>query len=184
MWLRGSVTYPDSSAQYSYDAVGNRLLRDGQAVQSLFDAANRLLEDEEFTYTYDANGNLTQKVDKTTAGTTAYIYDTENQLTRIDFPDAMIAEYAYDGLGRRIEKDVDGVVTRYVYDGEDIFLEFEFDGTNAFVSRYSHGDRVDQPLSLERAGQGDFFYGADHLGSIRLLTDDLGAVVNTYEYDS
>ncbi|MDA2924133.1 RHS repeat protein [Acidobacteria bacterium AH-259-L09] len=32
--------------------------------QAIFDAANRLLEDEEFTYTYDANGNLIQKTDK------------------------------------------------------------------------------------------------------------------------
>jgi RHS repeat-associated protein len=76
---------------------------------------------------------------------------------------------------------VGGVKTRYVYDGEDIALEF--DGNNALVARYSHGDEVDQPLAVERGGQ-RFFYHANHQGSVRQLTDATGAVVNQYDYDA
>ena len=119
------------------------------------DDANRLTEDDSFCYAYDANGNLTAKTEKVagacTGGVTAYGYDIGNKLTQIDFPDFTTATYAYDGLGRRIEKDVDGVITRYVYDGEDIVMEF--DGAGTLLARYSHGDRTDQPLSVERAGQ-------------------------------
>ena len=56
--------------------------------------------------------------------------------------------YRYDGLGRRIEKDVDGVISRYVYDAEDILLEY--DGTNTLIARYAHGPGIDDPAMLER----------------------------------
>ena len=76
---------------------------------------------------------------------------------------------------------MDGAITAYVYDGADIALEF--DGAGALLARYSHGDRVDQPLTMERGGQ-SYFYHTDHLGSIRLVTDAAGAVVNSYDYDA
>ena len=59
----------------------------------------------------------------------------------------------------------------------------EFDGAGALLARYSHGDRVDQPLTIQRGGQ-SYFYHTDHLGSIRLVTDAAGAVVNSYDYDA
>ena len=46
-------------------------------------------------------------------------------MIQITFSDTMPATYKYDGLGRRIEKDVDGTITRFVYDGEDIALEYD-----------------------------------------------------------
>ena len=46
-------------------------------------------------------------------------------MIQIDFPGGTSATYKYDGLGRRIEKDVDGTITRFVYDGEDIALEYD-----------------------------------------------------------
>jgi len=49
---------------FTYDALGNRLLRDGQSVAATFDAANRLTEDEDFCYAYDLNGNLGTKTAK------------------------------------------------------------------------------------------------------------------------
>ena len=134
--------------------VGNRTASHLSA-SHVTDSANRLTEDDSFCYTYDANGNLTDKTAKVagvcTGGVTAYGYDIGNKLTQIDFPDLTVATYAYDGFGRRIEKDVDGVITRYVYDGEDIVMEF--DGVSTLLARYSHGDQTDQPLSVERARQ-------------------------------
>ncbi len=76
------------------------------------------------------------------------------------------ANYKYDGLGRRVEKEVINVgttVTRYVYDNEDILLEL--DGSNNIVARYTHGPGIDEPLILENASA-SFFYHADGLGSI------------------
>ncbi len=178
--------------------TGNRIQKDGDIQNAVFDAANRLLEDSLFTYIYDNNGNLTQKTEKGTSQTTAYTYDAENQLIRIDFPNGDTAEYRYDGLGRRIEKSlVSGLqseVIRYLYDGEDILLEL--DGANTLKARYTHGSGIDEPLIMERLKEGtgsdvlpvpsfeSFFYLSDGLGSITELTDSAGAVVESYLYDS
>ena len=130
---------------------------------------------------YDNNGNLIQKTDKTTLETTAYTYNAENQLICIDFSDGTYAEYKYDGLDRRIEKNVNGGIVRYVYDGEDILLEY--DDTNTLTARYTHGLRVDEPLIMDRASQ-SYFYHVDALGSITALTDVSGNIAQTYIYDS
>ena len=186
------VAAPDET--FGYDPVGNRLNRDGQVVDSTFDAANRLIEDEQFCYAYDLNGNLASKTAKVagacTGGVTTYTFDIENRLVRIDFAGGGFAEYRYDGLGRRIEKDVNGAVTRYVYDGSNILLEY--DGLNVLVARYTHGPGIDDPVMLERdldsSGTFEpaetFFYHADGLGSVTELTDSTGAVARTLVYDS
>ena len=71
--------------------------------------------------------------------------------------------------------------SRSLYDGEDILLEY--DGANVLQARYSHGQRTDQPLGIERGATLAFFQ-ADHLGSIRQVTNAAGSVVNAYDYDS
>jgi RHS repeat-associated protein len=94
------------------------------------------------------------------------------------------ANYKYDGLGRRVEKEVISVgttVTRYVYDNEDILLEL--DGSNTILARYTHGPGIDEPLIMEKGGQG-FFYQADGLGSITEITDSAGAIKQRYTYSS
>ena len=57
------------------------------------------------------------------------------------------------------------------------------------VRRYTHSANVDEPLQVETftaAGSFDaaFTYHADHLGSVRYLTDSSGTIVNAYDYDS
>ena len=172
---------------FNYDAIGNRLRRDGQTADAAFDSTNRLLQDVQFTYRYDNNGSLIQKTEKATGKITRYTFDAENQLTQIqEFPNASLPAaktvmYRYDGLGRRIEKNVDGVVTRYVYDLEDILLEF--DGSNKFLAKYTHGPGIDESVSMERNGQ-SFFYHIDGLGSIVDLTNSTGAIAQAYVYNS
>ncbi len=166
---------------FNYDPLGNRLQRDGETIDSTIGQANQLLNDATFAYIYDNNGNLVQKTDKSTNETTDYIYDAENRLIRINLPGGNVAQYRYDGLGRRIEKDVDGSITRYVYDNEDILLEF--DGNNSQIARYTHGFGFDEPLIMKRGGV-SLYYLADGLGSITDLTDSTGAIAQSYVYDS
>jgi len=167
---------------YDYDAVGNRTTSFLSTAHT-YDDVNRLTADDQFTYTYDVNGNLETKTSiAVPTDVTTYYWDFQDQLTQIDFPGGTSATYNYDGLGRRIEKNVNGTITRYIYDGEDIVLEY--DGTNTFVARYSHGDRTDQPLAVQKAGVGFFYYQADHQGSITHLTDSGGTIANSYVYDS
>ena len=159
-------------------------------------AANRLLEDDRFTYTYDLNGNRTEKREKTTGATTTFTYDPEDQLIRADLPGGKFSEYKYDGLGRRIEKNVNGTITRTVYDNEDIVLEYTVRGEPVEPltpsAHWVHGPGIDEPLMMERDLNSNgifedterFFYHADGLGSIVALTNNTGQVVERYRYDS
>ena len=166
---------------FTYDAVGNRV-NSNQNGPSTFNETNQLTEDDFFTYAYDLNGNLIEKTNRDTDLSTLFSYDAENQLIRIIREDSSEVNYHYDGLGRRVEKDVAGVVTRYVYDNEDILQELN---GAAIVARYTHGPGFDEPLIMERDGE-RFFYHADGLGSVTELTDSAVSpeVVQSYVYDS
>ena len=133
---------------FTYDEVGNRL-DSNQNGLSTFNSGNQLTGDVTFTYAYDANGNQIQKTNRATGLSTQFEYDVENRLIRLVREDGTIMRYRYDGLGRRIEKDVAGVVTRYIYDNEDILLEL--DGSDKLLARYAHGPGIDEPLIMEPA---------------------------------
>ena len=168
---------------FTYDPVGNRV-NSNQNGSSTFNTANQLLEDANFTYQYDNNGNLTLKTPKTPGPFTSYEYDAENKLVRA-VTNGTTANYKYDGLGRRVEKEVnDGATTkvsRHIYDNKDILLEL--DGSNNITARYTHGPGIDEPLIMEKGGQ-SFFYHADGLGSITEITNSSGAVAQRYTYSS
>jgi RHS repeat-associated protein len=168
---------------FNYDPVGNRT-SSNQNGASNFNQANQLLEDANFTYQYDNNGNMTRKTAKAGGAVTQYEYDAENKLVRFVSSVGATANYKYDGLGRRVEKEVitgSTTTTRYVYDNEDILLELS--GANAIVARYTHGPGIDEPLIMEKNAQ-SFYYHADGLGSITELTTQTGTVVQRYTYSS
>jgi len=168
---------------FTYDDVGNRVDSNQNGISN-FNDGNQLLDDTSFTYTYDNNGNQIQKTNKSTLMSTVFEYDAENKLIRVASLDKIV-NYKYDGLDRRIEKEVTETaattVTQYIYDGEDILVEL--DGSNNIVARYTHGPGIDEPLITERAGQ-SFFYHADGLSSITELTDTTGTIVQSYTYSS
>ena len=168
---------------FTYDEVGNRV-DSNQNGLSNFNEANQLEEDANFIYTYDNNGNQIQKTDKSTLESTVFEYDAENKLIRVASLDKTV-NYKYDGLDRRINKEVTETaattVTQYIYDREDILLEL--DGSNNIVARYTHGPGIDEPLIIEKGGQ-SFFYHGDGLGSITELTDTTGTLAQSYTYSS
>ncbi|GEM_PF-2958463 len=92
--------------------------------------------------------------------------------------------YTYDPSGRRIAKDVDGVVTRYLYDGDHCIAEY--DANDVQLRKYIHGPCIDEPICMiEAAGgyAGTYYYHYDALGSVVALSDADGDTVQVYEYD-
>jgi RHS repeat-associated protein len=177
------ATHPvPPTEQFTYDSVGNRLT-DGSGNSYFYNNVNRLLNYNGVTFTYDANGNATSRVDS--CGATTYTWDSGNRLIGVTGfkPDCSVltASYKYDPFGRRIEKNVNGTVTRYLYDEEDILLEY--DGDNQIIGRYTHGPGIDEPLSLEKNGQ-KYYYTFDGLGSVTGLADATANIVQRYEYDA
>jgi len=170
--------HPASATEtYTYDSEGNRLT-DALGAGYTYDAANRLLSMNGTTFTYDGNGNMTSKTDA--SGTTTYTWDAEDQLVRIDFPDGTFAAYKYDPLGRRIEKDVNGIITRYLYSGRDLVEEYDVNGTCQAAYAYEGLDR----LIFQRRGDEFYYYQQDELGNVVAVTDKHGNVLNTYNYDT
>jgi RHS repeat-associated protein len=165
---------------YAYDAVGNRTTSH-LATGQVHDAGNRLLEDSRFTYTYDANGNLTGRTDKATQTVTAYHWDVEDRLVAVHTP-AQTVTFRYDALGRRIEKE-GSTTTRYLYDQEDIVAEL--DGGNVLHTRYTHGPGIDEPLARREATTNSVtYYAADGLGSVTDTMNAAGQVSVAHRYDS
>jgi Rhs family protein len=175
---------PDET--FTYDAVGSRQSSILSA-NYLYDNLNRLLEDDQYTYNYDNNGNLISKIDKSNRDTTTYQYDEEDRLMQVETPSYVI-QYQYDGFGRRTEKTVNGIVTKYIYDGRDVL--FELDENDNIKVRYTHGPGIDEPISVERDTDSDgqldtlYYYHYDGLGSVTAMTDSTGNIVQTYVYDS
>jgi len=116
-----------------YDALHHLTGADHPLVSGLLDE----------TFTYDANGNRTTKTEKLTNAVTTYTYDVENQLTHLDLPNGTVAAYRYDGLGRRIEKAVNGTIQRFLYDQEDLLLVFS--NTTCLTQAVLHGPGLDAP---------------------------------------
>jgi len=184
---KAPVILLSQNVRVAYDNLGNRLTRDGESFTAIFDLNNRLVENQNYQYSYDVNGNTSVQLNKSTGELQYYYWDTENQLTKIEWrASAMGAPtktvlYTYDVLGRRIEKDINGTITRYVYDNEDIIAEY--DGNNNLIASFTHGPGIDEPLAMHKNGQ-DYFYHADGLGSVVGLSNSSGAVVQHYVYDS
>lgn len=163
---------------YTYDGVGNRLTGPLTTDTMSYNAGNQQLNINTTQFAYDFNGNRTQK---TEGGiTTTYTYDDENKLIQVTKGSDSIT-YAYDPFGRRITKNVNGVITRLVYDQNEILAAY--DGSGNVTARYAHGLNIDEHLAVQQDTTASFYH-ADGLGSIVALTNTAGAVVQTYSYDS
>ena len=137
--------------------------------------------------THDDNGNLTDD------GTLDYEYDYRNQIVRVKQSSTTIAEYKYDALGRRVEKDDGSDVRRFIYSSAETVAVY--DGSNAWVQDFVFGAVIDEVLMLEQADVLDFdtdantsettrsFYHRNALGSVMSITDMNEAEVVNYRYD-
>ena len=169
---------PVKTETFIYDAVGNRTV-DAERTDYIYNNSNRIISNSSFTYTTDANGNMTSKTEKSNGQTTTFIYDSANRLIQVNASTFTIATYKYDLAGNRIEKSIDGIVTRFVYDGADILAILN--GSNDLIALFTHGPGIDSPLSMRRQGV-DFFYHADALGNVNALTGSTGNISESYEY--
>jgi len=122
------------------------------------------------TLTFDANGNLSND------GTRTFEWDAENQLVAVTLGTHR-SEFTYDGLDRRariVEKE-NGTTVR------DATLIW--DRTELAEERLSTGEVNRFFSSGEQHNGVARFLTRDHIGSIREVTDSMGAVITRNEYD-
>ncbi|MBI4002362.1 MAG: hypothetical protein HY348_11335, partial [Nitrospira defluvii] len=166
---------------YAYDPAGNRtsLTRNNGTASLLpavvtsatYDVANEQTAFAGAALQYDANGNLTND------GVNTYQWDARNRL--IGMSGGTSASFAYDPLGRRTSKTINGVVSQFAYDGNDIVAEI---GGGAVGANYLRSLNIDEPFVRQTSG-GNEHYHTDALGSSLALSDTTGGSVATYGYE-
>ncbi|MFC1572701.1 RHS repeat-associated core domain-containing protein [Candidatus Eisenbacteria bacterium] len=154
---------------YVYDEVGNRVQADSTVYVT--DNLNQYVMVDSIMFEYDACGNLTSD------GRCSYSYDRENRLVSIS--GVVLAEYDYDGLGRRVSKTIDGETMYFVYDGISVVEERSADG--GLLASYVFGGYIDEVLVMSRDDD-EYWYSADGLGSTTGLLSGLGEVLENVSY--
>ena len=122
------------------------------------------------TYTYDNAGKITSD------GVRTFTYNQNSQLIRVTAGTSVIAEYAYDGFGRRVKKTAGGktVLYHYDYDGN---LTAETDGAGNPLRDYVWLNGEPAGMKLYGTGAGWYWFLNDHLGTPQKMVDSAGQVV-------
>jgi YD repeat-containing protein len=107
---------------YGYDANGNR-----DSGSNTVTTGNEMSADATWTYSYDKEGNLKEKDNKSNSSKWTYAYNASNELTEAKFYNTSgtlvgTVDYKYDAFGEEIEQDamVTGnptVATKFAYNG-------------------------------------------------------------------
>ena len=121
------------------------------------------------TYSYDCNGNMTQRV---IGGSTYNLaYDAENRLSTVS--GAASASFVYDGDGVRVKSTAGGTTT------VTIGSYFEWTGTSSTMKRYyeAGGSRVGM-----RQGSTLYWLVSDHLGSTSVTANASGGLYGRLLY--
>jgi RHS repeat-associated protein len=200
--LVSGVTSGGPSTSYGYDAAGNDT--DNLGVTT----GNEIDTDGTWSYTYDNEGNVIGKTDSADSITWTYTYDNRNQLTQaVEDSEAgpYTATYVYGPLGELLSQGPleSGQTLDYVYDawnpakagaqgnaGFDVLADLDAGAGNTLVTRYLHGDQVNQLIGRydanpqPGAGTNAKWILTDERGSVRGVADATGDVEVEMQYDA
>lgn len=122
--------YGTTANGYRYDPAGNRT--DSSAL-AFMGPGNRIQQFKNYWLSYDLNGDVTRKDGLGASGrwsssdTTTLQWNAQGQLTRVEKWPAGgahgVTTFAYDALGRRVAKTVNGVTTWFLYDGDQVIMD-------------------------------------------------------------
>jgi RHS repeat-associated protein len=171
---------------FTYDAVGNRTQKVSTLPGYPGGLSNYNANDQLSTDAYDADGNTVGSGANT--GTNGYVYDFENHLIKQGG-----ISIVYDGDGNRVSKTVAGVTTLYLVDDQNptgyAQVVAEEAASTSPLATYSYGlEQVVRYRQFRNSGgllvSETVYYVHDGHGSVRALTDQSGAVTDTYDYDA
>ena len=132
---------------------------------------------------YDANGNTTSFPDprSLTSDLTA-TYDAWNRLVKLADASGTVAEYQYDGLGRRTEKTVGGTTRHAYFSDQWQVLEERVGSSTSADQQFLWGQRYVDDLVLRDRGSQRLYSLSDALFNVVALTDDTGDVKERFAY--
>ncbi len=186
---------------WTYDLVGNRLSQTSSlgSLPNLAESysGNNWLD----SHTYDDNGNTVASEISNYESEIVVVddfYDWRNRLVRRQLSDGTAIEVVYDGHGDRIRKTIVDLSapqplthTTYLVDRNNLTgyaqVVEEYDTSGNLDVIYTYGLDLISQDRRNADSSGEFtqsYYLYDGLGSVRALTDDSGAVTDTYTYDA
>ena len=132
------------------------------------------------TYGYTSNGSLKYKA--VNGDTTWYTYDLLGDLVNVLLPDGTFIEYLIDAQNRRIGKKVNGEFRKgWIYQ-DQINPVAELDSLGQMEAYFVYGTKTHVPDYMVKEGV-IYSLVTDHLGSVRLVVDEAGNVVQSISYD-
>ena len=148
---------------------------------------NRLQETKTNKYSYDKEGFLTEKIEKSTGKKWTYQWNGAGMLKQVIRPDGYAVHFLYDALGRRVSKRYKTGTTHYVWQGDVVLHEYKtFDGretTADDIITWVFEENSFVPMAKFK-GQKYYSLVSDHLGTpIRAYTA-MGDKVWERELDS
>lgn len=161
----------DYSESYAYHAATGDLQTKGDLTLQYLDSNHKhaVTNAGGNTYQYDQNGNQTTRI--IGSDTYALSYDAENRLIEVRKNSAVIAQFTFDGDGKRI-KSVIGSETIYFVGGH-----YEKQGSNATKYYFAGSQRV----AMRKNGTLSFIV-SDHLGSTSITTNANGIKASETRY--
>ncbi len=181
---------------FAYDSTGNRITGN-----SIVGKGNRIQNDGNFIYTYDAEGNITRRQRVITAQGadtlqeyTCYTWDHRDHLTKVEFYSAAgvllkRVEHTYDSDDKRISKKVTTFGTsttitteNYVYDGTQLVATLNASGT--IQHQYFDGTSLDQIFADQSSVNGILWPLEDRTGTARDIINTAGTVLDHRVLDS
>ena len=183
---------PSHTTTWTLDAVGNRTAqtKDGQASSYAYDTTDRLTAitgSGATTYAWDTNGQLQSKTQGTAK--TTFTFNAQHLLSGATLPDGSAVQYSYgpDGnIGQRTKASGSTTqTTNYLVDPNLAFAQVvaEYDPNGRATAIYVYGDELLLRIKPGQASS-NTYYHHDGLGSVLVLTDDSGTVIQTYGYDA
>lgn len=208
--LSGESPQGESAIAYTYDDSNNRKTMSVGASSTTYDydLNNRLTKEIKVTgdttvitsYTYDNNGNqifkgveiikpiVSGEVETITAtilgeneddgGISLNEYDGLNQLKKVTTGNS-ITEYTYNSDGLRSSKTVNVIATKHIWDGDQIALDLDEVGT--IKGKYIRGINL---IAAEDGTNIRKFYLYNGHGDVVQLTNTVGSVIKSYNYDA
>jgi len=179
---------------YKYDPNSNRLFveENGRRVRGTYDDQDRMLTYGARQYNYTLNGDRNIRYVEGNPNKVEYTYNslgalsqairtTRNATTQVITTDTF--DYVNDGMGRRLERKKNGVLTeRYLYDENDRLIA-ELNANGAVVSYFIYATHSHVPDYMIRANV-KYKLIHDHLGSVRFVVNTVnGSIKSAMEYD-
>ncbi|MCM3005799.1 DNRLRE domain-containing protein [Priestia koreensis] len=125
-----------------------------------------------YTYSYDANNNITDI--NANNGTTNYTYNKLNELTKEILPDGTSISYTYDAVGNRISKDV-------IKSGSTVTTSYDYNENNQLILANGVIYKYDKNGNLQDDGTNTYVFNA--FNQLEEVKDLQGKTVAQYTYD-